>query len=236
MIGALFDGFEVELDDRVADIGGAWQGKHPDGKLLAYGAIVLEFFFEKMRKIERPFVLDVGASTGSFCLLARFCPMATVLAFEPHKIAWQLLCENVRLNKLTERVTVLQGGLCDFDGEGILRVPSKGYDAGLTTLGSPRRFRAWSEERVDLCRLDSLDLEHIDLMKIDTEGAELSVLRGGERTIRRDLPGILLEYEPRNTSQFGYRPETLVGLLRSWGYSHFERVGREDLWATCQTG
>ena len=56
-------------------------------------------------------------------------------------------------------------------------------------------------------------------MKIDTEGCELFVLKGAEKTIRRDHPEILLEYNEINCKQFSYKPIKIKQLLARWGYS-----------------
>jgi predicted O-methyltransferase YrrM len=85
----------------------------------------------------------------------------------------------------------------------------------------------------------------VDLIKIDTEGCELFVLLGGEQLIRQHHPGILMEFEERNTAQFGYHPNEIVRLLDSWGYSfvkisgcdvYFYRKAAPVFVPSCQSG
>lgn len=233
MKGILFANFEVELDDRMADpMGGAWQGPLVDGKLTAWDSDVVHSFWQAMYKLDEPVVLDIGASTGSFCLLAKFGGVEKVIAFEPVPLVCSILRSNVKLNGIGDIVQVHEKALSDVAGRKlILKIPER-KDLGVATLGTPRRVKAWREHEVAVSSIDAYRFEQVNLVKIDTEGAELSILLGGEETIRTLKPSILFEYEARNTAQFGYKPQELVDLLKSWGYGHFWRVGRDDMWAT----
>ena len=63
--------------------------------------------------------------------------------------------------------------------------------------------------------VDSLDLERVDLIKLDVEGHELAVLRGGRAMLARDLPILLVELEER----FGAGSIARVhAFMESFGY------------------
>ena len=66
---------------------------------------------------------------------------------------------------------------------------------------------------VPLIRVDDLAVTGVTFIKIDVEGHELPVLRGAERTIRRDRPRLVVEVEAR-IQPVG----PLLGLLAGWGY------------------
>lgn len=73
---------------------------------------------------------------------------------------------------------------------------------------------------VEQFRLDDVVLsEPIDLLKIDCEGYELAVVRGGERVIRKDRPAICIEQKPETDMErrYGHRPRAAVDLLVTWG-------------------
>jgi len=53
------------------------------------------------------------------------------------------------------------------------------------------------------CTLDSFDLPPVDFLKIDCEGYEYFILKGAERTVRRDRPCIIVEQKPRKGSMYG---------------------------------
>jgi hypothetical protein len=79
------------------------------------------------------------------------------------------------------------------------------------------------EFRSELTRLDTerdvQELESIDFVKIDVEGAELEVLKGAARTLSTHRPLIYCEMSERWAGAFGYSPGDLLGFVRSLGYS-----------------
>lgn len=73
------------------------------------------------------------------------------------------------------------------------------------------------EHHAEIHKLDSFNLKQICFVKIDCEGYELYVLQGGEATIRRDKPCIIVEQKPGKGSQFKLKDTAAVDLLKSWG-------------------
>jgi FkbM family methyltransferase len=66
--------------------------------------------------------------------------------------------------------------------------------------------------------LDTLDRQLRDLtelrfIKIDVEGGEIDVLRGGERLLRRTRPFVAVEYGSPTYSLYGHKKMTFVGLV-----------------------
>jgi len=64
--------------------------------------------------------------------------------------------------------------------------------------------------------------KHVDVIKIDVEGAELSVLKGAQKTLERHEPIILIEADERNTQRFGYSTVELKQHIVSLGYSLYK--------------
>jgi Methyltransferase FkbM domain len=58
-----------------------------------------------------------------------------------------------------------------------------------------------------------------DLMKIDVEGAEISVLRGASQMLREKHPTLLVEVAEVNLRQFGFTSDELIRELKGFGYS-----------------
>ena len=220
----------ITLDARSGDIGGSWQWHDTDGKVLAYDCNLVKFFYEKTLSIENPYVVDVGASTGSFTLLPLLHLGMKVLSFEPNPLAFEVLRSNIGLHNLGNRVQLCQAALMDKSGTGTLKVPVPDIHAAVSSLGNPRpRGFIWTEMYVEVRCLDDYDISP-DFIKIDTEGAELMVLHGAENTIKRSRPSLLIEYQELNTRQFGYEPIEIIRLLESWGYDSFKPIGMEDMW------
>jgi FkbM family methyltransferase len=60
----------------------------------------------------------------------------------------------------------------------------------------------------------------VDFIKIDVEGFELFVVRGGERTIRTHKPVIVVEQKKEvATKRYGVGDQDAIRLLESWGYA-----------------
>lgn len=94
-----------------------------------------------------------------------------------------------------------------------------------TTAGSSGDSWIKGDGDIPLRTLDSFGLVNVDLLKIDTEGHECAVLRGGEQTIRRDMPLLVVEQKPGHASKhFGLGDKDAIPLLESWGAVQFAEL------------
>lgn len=68
-------------------------------------------------------------------------------------------------------------------------------------------------------RLDEIprNEEIVDFIKIDVEGYELEVVRGGEKLIKTTKPILVIEQKPGNGSRYGYGDIAAVELVKKWG-------------------
>jgi FkbM family methyltransferase len=142
-------------------------------------------------------VIDVGANTGLFALLAaRANRAARVWAFEPVPFIFDMLQKNIRLNEL-DNLEAIPAAVADFVGESTFFITRT--QVGIPTDSSScQGFR----DQVDEFRLPTTTLDEfvrtrpiarLDLLKIDAEAAESKVIRGALQTIRRDRPCLILE-------------------------------------------
>jgi FkbM family methyltransferase len=136
--------------------------------------------------------IDIGANIGAYTrALALLTP--TVHAFEPAKDAARLLKASSAAN-----VRVYDCALSDHNGEAVLNVPRSGAGR-ITTRASLNALNSGHEtDRVQVRTLDSFSFLHVGFIKIDVEGHELSVVRGGLSTIDRCRPALLIECEERH--------------------------------------
>jgi FkbM family methyltransferase len=154
---------------------------------------------------QNPVVLDVGANIGVTTLvMAEACARSngTVLAFEPQRIIFQMLCGNLALNNI-DNVIAHQAALGSTTGH--IEVPQLNYYShasfGSLELGAPQREDigqvprvGLSSEQAPIYPLDSLHLSRIDFVKIDVEGMELTVLQGAHQTFHQTRPLVLIEW------------------------------------------
>src|SRR5690606_24505457 len=64
----------------------------------------------------------------------------------------------------------------------------------------------------------------VHLIKIDVEGYEFKVLKGGEQTLKRLRPTLFIELSDVNLKAQGDSPLELINLLTSYGYSDIREV------------
>lgn len=187
-----------------------------------------EFFF--LSKILRHGMVcvDVGANEGLYSLFAasRVGIQGVVLAVEPSGREFARLKDNLSLNRL-HNVRPFRLALFSNTGYGELAIAEYEHE-GQNTLG--RRIanplvKSDSIERVQLKRLDELlqeeDISRLDFVKLDVEGAELHVLRGGEEAIRRHQPVLQLEINEQGLHLQATSKEQLFEMLLSWNYRFF---------------
>ena len=151
-------------------------------------------------------VIDVGANLGFYtCLFARKVgPTGRVIAFEPTPSTFALLEQNVRINGVQDIVDCRCMALSDKAGIAQLNVFSDGRDAHNSLGVTQYSEHCVSEAVIDVptVTLDTylrpLEFRHGCFIKIDVEGFEYQVLRGGLDHLRRIEPlALMVElYEP----------------------------------------
>lgn len=171
-------------------------------------------------KLDGCTVLDIGANVGFYSmLLSRLVgPSGRVLSFEPLPRNVYFLNRHIILNRINN-IEVYEAAVSDFNGRISFDAsgdPSMGHLAENGTL------------KVSAMRLDSLtELDSsARLVKIDVEGAEESVLRGGQKFFKTQRPVILLATHGQ------YATEACRELLKSYGYS-FEPLDRNAVEEDC---
>jgi FkbM family methyltransferase len=147
-------------------------------------------------------VVDIGANVGdyTYALCRHVGATGRVIAVEPIPDLARMLSRATK--RLGVPVTVSNCALSSRDSEAELLIPMENGRrlAGLATL--EHRAEAGLRQRVSLRRLDELCRDvcgRISFIKIDVEGHELEVLRGGIDTLRRHRPNLLVEIEQRHS-------------------------------------
>ena len=167
--------------------------------------------------------LDIGANLGWFTTHAAQTVGGTghVHAFEPRSTTFRALRRSVSENGFSERCTLWNLALGDSSGRSALAWSPSERNQGHTFLAQGSTLEAGLEgESVEMSRLDDLGLSAtVRMMKIDVEGAEPGVLRGGMKLIERDLPVIVTEVFPRSLRQQGEDPDEFLRILSPLGYT-----------------
>lgn len=172
---------------------------------------------------------DAGANIGLFSLAAgnKLCGQpSAIYAFEPCPSTFAILKKNLLQNNLAD-VHAIPAALSDSTGEANLYLNAEWKDA-LNSLEYPSYTDAniVGRERVQTITLDDFvereGIERVDLFKVDVEGAERLVFRGGHKLLSRsDAPLILYEGYGWCTAGFHYHPVELMWQLEEFGYELF---------------
>lgn len=160
--------------------------------------------------------LDIGANVGLWSrdLVNHF---EKVIAFEPVEMFRECLHRNVVASNLTVQSFALG------DSYGQVRMIITEGNTGHTHV-DPKS----TSGDTTIVRLDSLELDNIDYIKIDCEGFEYRVLLGAEQTIRKCRPVVVIEQKPHDTYAKDYGQFAAIGLLEDWGMTRLDQV--KDDW------
>lgn len=171
----------------------------------------------------RTTIIDVGANIGSFSVWLAYHKAWRVVAVEPVAKTMAYLKANLDLNKGTcaDRVVTLPlaaynkattlwyGQLDPGNLGGTALVPAGGMDttAPLGCVAGP------------LDDYRHLYGDRVSLIKIDAQGCDGAAIVGLVKTIKRDRPAIVFEWEADLAAAHGYTLKQTRDTLSSWGYS-----------------
>ncbi len=183
------------------------------GKLTQgdYYDTVSEILMQRVLKANSNCV-DIGCHLGDVLEpMIRFAPKGRFFAFEPLPKLFDHLRSRFGSD---ERVKLFNLALSDVDGSDVFQhvVNAPAYSGFRRTDGN-RAAETVETIPVTKARLDQvLAGVEVDLIKIDVEGAELQVLRGGLETIRRCKPYVLFEHA-EHAAHYGTKPKDIYDLL-----------------------
>lgn len=166
--------------------------------------------------------IDIGAHKGaySFWMGRRAGKTGRVIAVEPQERMVEGLVASLGSVNMA-RATVVHAAASEAPGRGTINIPRDStHGASMGDLGDGRAVDAVDVRLVSIDELvESFGLDRLDFVKIDAEGHELEIIRGGLASLERFGPSLLVEsearaHEPGEASHL----ETLDGMLRPLGY------------------
>jgi FkbM family methyltransferase len=161
--------------------------------------------------------LDIGANVGlwSRSLCQKFL---TVVAFEPVAMFRECLLRNVTAGNLQVKDFALGDRRTTADM--IITEGNTGHthiDPATLGIGQTQVYR-----------LDDLELDKVDYIKMDCEGYEYRILQGAEQTVRLCRPVVVVEQKPHDAYSDQYGQHAAIALLQSWGMVRLDQV--KDDW------
>ncbi len=196
--------------DQVARVAGAegWSG---------FERPTPHFFSRAVAEAGSGLVIDVGANTGFYTLLAlSVSSSVTVAAYEPMSSVRRILLANLKSNGVRRKVRVFPDAVSDRDGMQTLYVPDDRHGLVETSASLSASFKSdiSATRKVATRRLDTMHLRgpRVGVIKVDAESHDLEVLQGAASLLRRDRPVVFLEV------LLGANEAGLTDLLRQCRY------------------
>jgi len=184
--------FRVKLNEKTIvfkDWAGFYYWQHPDDPIalnfrrrsVTDGNHIIQYI---INNVETGWTcIDIGANIGAISvpLWSKVGFLGKVFSIEPHPNNFAKLKKNLLLNGFSEEYVL---GIAISKNEETVKLRCYPENPGWHTLGDPLFSEDIESYFIDVpCLgfqklLDRLDIEAVDLVKIDVEGAELSVLEG----------------------------------------------------------
>lgn len=171
-------------------------------------------------------VVDIGANVGlvSFLCARGLQKAGKVFAFEPDTFVFRRLCRNIHLNHMQNTITPIQLALSDHVGRADFASVAWGnlgegtLEMSVTQVREKVAAGKMRPISVDVTTMDDWCIQsgvkNVDIVKIDVEGHEFSVLQG-MRGIAAKSPRlrIFVDCHP----DMGVAVGEILQLLNEWG-------------------
>lgn len=176
-------------------------------------------------------VIDVGAHIGrhTIPIAKKIAPNGKVFAIEPLPMCQDSLHDTINLNfrDLESLIVVYPYALGDFDGESDFTIvlDDLGY-SGLKERNHAVISRL-KHIKVPVRKIDNLfsDLTDLKYVKIDAEGREYNILKGGINTIKKFRPVITFEFGENSYAAYSVIPEQVFGFWQEINYKIYDILG-----------
>jgi FkbM family methyltransferase len=167
---------------------------HPDDVITVFLIFVREDYG---RVAPGSVVVDIGANIGVFALYAAYCGARRVYAYEPNGQSHAHLLQNIERNRLENVINARKLAVSDTAGQNVrFPVQSSVYNAIIRDA----RDGDWEDVQTTTLAQIIADeaLEVIDLLKIDCEGEEYTIIPASGENVWRRVRSIAIEYHQRH--------------------------------------
>ena len=215
---------EYEIDDRNELLKGITH-------VISEGLLFPYFFCSQVNLNSEDIVLDIGAYIGvsSMIFSKKVGDKGRVYAIEP--VMHNIIRKNIKENNI-KNIHVIPKAIGDKVGKTEIEISDYGGDASITKREYTKGHYT-KKKVIDLTTLDilaeELELERIDFIKIDIEGAEELAIKGAEKIIKEFRPKwsissyhIDFNNEPQH--------QKLVNLMLKHGYK-IKQVSKKHIFA-----
>ena len=182
--------------------------------------------------------IDIGGSIGIHSIFAKkIVNKGRVIMAEPMPALVDAARRNFELNNvdielIPKAITIEEGSIemIDLQGRSFIKNDSSIYakSANEATIVNGLEFSNEIKDKIsiDACSLDFLtaEIHKINLLKIDTEGAEIMTLRSGPETLKKTQTVLVGLFNPYTTSRFNYEAKEAAQYLLDIGFINSFRI------------
>jgi len=210
----------LRVDGSVMEIPHDQAWAFPDGTY--YERNVEHWIRRALNAVPDPVFYDVGANYGYYSLIA--APLAgAVYAFDPVSTTYTVLQRNIERNGLANLETLKLAIGSKPETRRMTLYSSSGNNSLVLPAETWEHIETLGFEDVPVETLDGLVADERtrppDLIKIDTEGGELDVLRGASRTLELHRPLVILEHSETIAAAAGYTLDSIHDEFEPQGYT-----------------
>ena len=168
--------------------------------------------------INNNIVLDVGANIGNHTMYyINECNAKLVYCFEPVKDTFRILQKNIEINKLSNRVKLVNVGVGNNSGK------AKIANYNVNNIGGTS-IEVTKDGDIDVVAIDDMQIEgKIGMVKMDVEGFEVFALKGMMKTLDEHKPFITIEIRNKHINE-------VCSMLTNIGY-RYEKLDQEGDYA-----
>lgn len=155
--------------------------------------------------------LDAGSNYGYHSIVSSLL-CKKVYSFEPQKKLFDIQNLTIEKNKISNiqtfncalgnKIETSQMLFIDYD---------KSCNFGDLSIGE-------GGAEINIVTIDSLNIERLDVVKIDVQGYEKFVIQGGLEIISKCKPSFIIEFEDHHLRKFSYSSEELIKFMMELGY------------------
>ncbi|MGD8122097.1 FkbM family methyltransferase [Vibrio sp. TRT 2004] len=194
-------------------------------------------------EIENPVIFDIGSNIGLISLnILNFNPNAKIFAFEPGLHQRSLFEKTILKNELLSNIELSSIALSDNKGvhDFVIHDSQHASGDGFFDTGRAGKGKVITVETDTLDNFSSSrDLKSLDLIKIDTEGAELAILKGARDTMCTHRPKVIFEMHKDNLLSAMVNPTEILDYFSNIDYEVYtltrQRVDESNLSTLMET-
>lgn len=166
-------------------------------------------------------IFDVGAHFGEITFnLAKLNPHSKIISFEPNPEMFNKLSFNKLLNKF-DNIDLYPFAAGENNADVMLTFHSESPEGAHIDTSITQDSILIKQKKLDDIYFEKYNDIPVKLIKIDTEGYELNVLRGAKQILSKYKPDLFLECNDSFMNRYNYTIKDLFDFLKNLGYSYF---------------